>query len=1547
MRMRTVLAIMAAGLGFMAAYAADVSWSGGGDGTTFTDVANWGGAMPATDDNVYATGATLVFSEGEAAIGTLRLGAVGGVGDTALTISGGSLSVRNFFTGMVGNAVTHVTHTDGTLTLTAGGDPGFAIGRMERAEGVTDYDTYALAGGQLVIGDCNANIGGEGYGEMTVTGGEARFGGYFVVGRYRNGEGRLVMTGGKIVVTQANRKMVIGEEGHGVVELSGTAELDASKGVTIADGSLSLAGNARLLTATIGRQNDRNETRALSFDGGTLVAKPVAGEATLDPFIGDLTRATMGDGGLTIDVPAGVTVVLRQPIEAAEGATDAGAGLTKTGEGTLVFMTTGNTYLGGTHVKGGSLILGVPGALDPSTIDYAEGMGVTVSNEMSDEERAAALAKLSETVPLTVFVADGQEMTLPDELVCASFKKQGGGRLVLTGANRWAGATRVEGGSLVATRGTGVPAESELVLAGGVWAPQTATLTGGFTLEPKGRNGFAAAGTALTVNLNEGAALTFGEGGALAGGADNGLVLNDAGADQPVRFENPLVLPDQGDSAVRVNATNPDAVATLAGPVTRRDGDPVQTLFKSGPGTLRLEATTDMPTTHLEVREGHFIFGPGANEAKMCDLILSNGGTAVIEPGANVRSTAWGYVGRGSGTSQLDIDGTLYINDQFRLAQDAATGIVNVRTGADVSVNLINMAQNGTAELNQTGGSVYVRGGDSRIGGWEDGRTGTAVYNLKGGTFEARGNFQVGAYSKGSFIQSELGNTVAAGWSSFGRYRTGSGLLDLGAGLWDQQACAVISGELGEGFVNVHDTGVLRTPYLRLGQDDVAHGHARIVNGGRVEAEYLHFNPGQNRTGLSDFVVDGGTIAARVDRRNFFNNEGLVAVGPQGLTFDTADHTLGLGYSHAFEGGPVTKVGSGTLQLGTQLPPVSAFNIAEGTVTLQGGVNEGLVHRWSFDGDLTDSVGGQTGVSLGGITFAGGKMSMMGGNKGTSGVDLGADILPKAGPVTLEFWMTIDRGLAWSKAVSIGSGESNYIILTGCTEKQDGNTSLGISGFMTGNDQATGFAERGREYHYAITWEPDGVSGMFVTATRRDATTGELLGVYRGYNENFRIASIDQQHGYLGRTFWVDPDLAGSFSEMRVWNRALTMSQLRTSAQCGPDVVPEFDNAPVEGNVVAANAGDQVLAHRWSFNNGNLLDPIGGLVATTEDNSRDHVNVTVTKRDHDGIRLAGGKRGTSLIDLGDDVLPKEGPVTIELWFTMNAERRWSQILDIGSSQQDYLVFGSINGNDGQGRCFLSVDNKFNEIGTLGKLVVGQEYHAAITLEPVDAGTRVVLSVRNAGTGASFGSVEKLLEGWTIANGLEQRDCWLGRSQFGDEDASVTYAECRIWNALLSDAQLLKNAQNGPDAVPMIGNVAAVKGPGTLSVAAGATLDLQDTAAYTYNLVGSGTVANGTLEIGGTLDPTGSLTLQTNTKLTGTYLVDLEDELVCDGDLDLSQATINIRNPKAITGPAVIARATGKIKGPAKANNLSGTSWGLVYDENTVRLGSMSTIVIIR
>ena len=1451
MRMRTVFAIMAAGLGFMAAFAADVAWTGGGDGVTFTDEANWGGTLPTVDDEALVTGATFGFGGGEATIGVLRLGVADG-DETVLSISGGTLNVRNFRTGESATAVSHVTQSGGTFNITAGGDPGFAIGRNRRAEGVTTRDTYALSAGTLNVGsDANANIGADGYGEMTITGGEATFKGYFVIGRYGAGNGLLTMTGGKATVLRGDRHMVIGEDGYGEVDLSGTAVLDASQWVFIRNGRLTLSGNARLVTSAL-RERNTDRRREVVFNGGTVEAKA----ATTEPFMQLLESVTMGDGGVTIDVPAGVTVVIDQPILAAAGATAAGAGLTKTGAGTLV----------------------------------------------------------------------------------------------LTGANVWTGETRVAGGTLLALRGSGLPADSKLVLAGGVWAPQQAAATGPVAFEPTGTSGFTAIGTPLTVNFDNGAPLTFASDTFVAGGRNNGLVLNTAAADQPLRFENALVLNADGDSEMRVDSTNPNAVVTMAGAISRRDGDPVPAFWKYGEGTVRFEAPLTMPSTHYRTEKGLSIFGPGTGDTVMRDLICSEGGKNTIEAGSRVTATGWTYVGIGGAPSELDINGYHYANGYIRAGVNGnSQGTVNVGEGAEVNINQLYLGLNGNGTMNQTGGTVLMRGGDNRIGGCDGGNKGVGAYNLTGGQFDVRGNFQVGANWKGSYVQSELGNATATGWTSIGRFRQGTGLLDIGAGLWNQTACAVIAGEEGDGTVDVHGTGVLRTPYLRLGQYDVAHGRVHVTDGGRVETERIQSNWGQGRTGLADFAVDGGTLVARVDRRNFFDGIANVAIGPNGLTFDTADHTVGIGFADAFQGGPLTKAGSGVLQLGSTLPKVSTFTVKEGTVAFQGTkTSKGLVHRWSFNGDLTDSVGGQTGSDLGGLTFADGKMVLPGGGHNTTGVDLGADILPKEGPVTLEFWLSVDASLGWSKGISIGESTDNYIIFTGCTGGADGDTSVGMSGFM-GNDTATGKADRGKEYHYAITWEPDGVSGTYVTATRRDATTGELLGIYRGYSETFRIANINQKFAYLGRTFWGDPDLGGTYNEIRVWDRALTLGEQRTSALAGPDVVPTFDATPTEDNVIAENAGDQVLKHRWSFNNGSLLDTAGGRQATTQDNSDDHVNVTVQPRSFDGVRLAGGNKGTSLIDLGSDVLPKEGPVTIELWFIVNVRRGWSQILDFGLDTGNYLVIGQAlnRGGENQDKCFLSINGMFDDPGSIGVLEIGREYHAAVTLVPVEGRTEVSMTVRKAGSAEIFGSVTRKVDNWTIGGNLNQRSCWLGRSQWNDPDASVTYNELRIWHAALSDAQLEKNVKNGPDMLPQLAGVVPANGPDTLSIAAGATLDLQGTTACANNVVGSGTVQNGTLEIGGTLDPTGELTFKTSTKVTGTYIVDLEDKIVVDGDLDLTQATILVRDRQQLCGFYEIATATGTVRGPAKDHNLKGTGYSVFFSPNAVRIGSAGTVILLR
>ncbi|HZZ77970.1 MAG TPA: hypothetical protein VFE62_05610, partial [Gemmataceae bacterium] len=63
-----------------------ITWTGGGDGTSWNDKANWGGTLPgAADDVVIPAGFNVTLSTGSDTIHSLQSA-------SALTISGGALT---------------------------------------------------------------------------------------------------------------------------------------------------------------------------------------------------------------------------------------------------------------------------------------------------------------------------------------------------------------------------------------------------------------------------------------------------------------------------------------------------------------------------------------------------------------------------------------------------------------------------------------------------------------------------------------------------------------------------------------------------------------------------------------------------------------------------------------------------------------------------------------------------------------------------------------------------------------------------------------------------------------------------------------------------------------------------------------------------------------------------------------------------------------------------------------------------------------------------------------------------------------------------------------------------------------------------------------------------------------------------------------------------------------------------------------------------------------------------------------------------------------
>ena len=200
------------------------------------------------------------------------------------------------------------------------------------------------------------------------------------------------------------------------------------------------------------------------------------------------------------------------------------------------------------------------------------------------------------------------------------------------------------------------------------------------------------------------------------------------------------------------------------------------------------------------------------------------------------------------------------------------------------------------------------------------------------------------------------------------------------------------------------------------------------------------------------------------------------------------------------------------------------------------------------------------------------------------------------------------------------------------------------------------------------------------------------------------------------------------------------------------------------------------------------------------------------------VTLPGGGTGAGWIDLGGDVLPKDGsPVTIEIWARQNAVKNWARVFDIhgGNDQNDFYVSWSREGNLNGDQIELKTGNtvRWDIANNFAPYALGTEYLIVATLEPnfegsgntrytfrkVDSATGTILNTASRDIADSMGSPAK----------IGQASFWLGHSiygRWGDNDAAASYNEVRVFKTALSDAQLTVDAVCGPDAWPYVAMV---------------------------------------------------------------------------------------------------------------------------------------------
>ena len=215
---------------------------------------------------------------------------------SAGNVTAGRLAIGSETAGS-GDAIGTMTMTGGTLNLTgAAGES--RIGGDNNNSSATSQGTLNLSGGAITTAS-NFQIGAFGVGTLNMSGGTLVASMWPVVGRFAGSNGLAEISGGTFTHTNPGTSFIIGEDGVGVLRISGTGTVDARSlriGHTASgNGTVDLDAGGTLITRFIQKSN-AGAAAQFNFNGGLLKASDNAA----DFFIG------MPDGSLIVESTANI-----------------------------------------------------------------------------------------------------------------------------------------------------------------------------------------------------------------------------------------------------------------------------------------------------------------------------------------------------------------------------------------------------------------------------------------------------------------------------------------------------------------------------------------------------------------------------------------------------------------------------------------------------------------------------------------------------------------------------------------------------------------------------------------------------------------------------------------------------------------------------------------------------------------------------------------------------------------------------------------------------------------------------------------------------------------------------------------------------------------------------------------------------------------------------------------------------------------------------------------------------------------------------------------
>jgi autotransporter-associated beta strand protein len=551
----------------------------------------------------------------------------------------------------------------------------------------------------------------------------------------KDGPGTLALSGantfaGGVTVTGGTLRLATASaltSGSSLTAQGGTLDIGpynvAAGAVTLVDGAIT--GTTGILTGS--GYDVRKGTVNATLGGSVALAKTTPDTATLaganiytgvTTVSGGSLRATSGTG-----LPAASNLVLAGGVLEGIGATTFTRNL-----GTSWSNTVQWTGSGGFAASGGKMTVAIGGTASPTALTWGTGsfvpsgsallLGSLTADSETDFRNDVNLAAGVRTVSINDnSLVTTDFATLSGILSNGSLVKDGIGMLMLSGTNAYAGTTTVKAGALRATSGIGLPAASNLILAGGVLEgvgvttfSRTLGTSGTNTVQWTGSGGFSASGGKMTVAIGGTASptpLTWGSGNFVPSGS--ALVFGSPTADNETEFGNRINLAGAvRNVTINDNPFSAGDFATLSGALSNggltKDGMGLLVLKGShtytgsttvAAGTLKLPAGATLASTTFDVAApatldvtdlGSFALG-ASKTLKGGGTVLGNlSVSGTVAPGESPGVLNVGSVTFSSGGKlQIELGGTTAGTQYDRLQVAGFAGL-----GGTLAVSLIN-----------------------------------------------------------------------------------------------------------------------------------------------------------------------------------------------------------------------------------------------------------------------------------------------------------------------------------------------------------------------------------------------------------------------------------------------------------------------------------------------------------------------------------------------------------------------------------------------------------------------------------------------------------------------------------------------------------------------------------------------------------------------------------------------------------------------------------------------------------------------------------------